>query len=245
MSRGTFIELAGGRRAPTSGAVADRGRHRPRAAHRRRPRGDAVSRELARRRHARPDRAHRRRHRLHRRRARLPHRPRAGPARRPGGARRPLATTSSTRPSAAITDEVPDAELGRLVVDLADLSSVRRAAAHAGTVGPIHCLVNNAGVMATPESRTAGRLRAAAGDQPLRPVPADRAAAAPAGRQRRRPGRGGVVADAPGREAAAAGRPAQADRPLPALADLRPLQAGQPALHLRARPAAAARPSCR
>ncbi len=40
------------------------------------------------------------------------------------------------------------------MVDLADLSSVRRAAAHAGAVGPIHCLVNNAGVMATPEART-------------------------------------------------------------------------------------------
>lgn len=53
-----------------------------------------------------------------------------------------------------ITDEVPGADLSRLVVDLADLSSVRRAATDAGAVGPIHCLVNNAGVMATPEQRT-------------------------------------------------------------------------------------------
>lgn len=53
-----------------------------------------------------------------------------------------------------ITEEVPTSDLSRLVVDLADLSSVRRAAAHAGTFGPIHCLVNNAGVMAMPESRT-------------------------------------------------------------------------------------------
>ena len=54
-----------------------------------------------------------------------------------------------------ITAEVPGARLSRLVVDLADLSSIRRAAATTGTLGPIHCLINNAGVMATPESRTA------------------------------------------------------------------------------------------
>ncbi len=53
-----------------------------------------------------------------------------------------------------ISEAVPTAELSRLVVDLADLSSVRRAAARAAGVGPIHCLVNNAGVMATPEKRT-------------------------------------------------------------------------------------------
>jgi len=59
---------------------------------------------------------------------------------------------------AAITTEVPDARVSRLSIDLADLSSVRRAAAHAAAVGPIHCLVNNAGVMATPESYTADGL---------------------------------------------------------------------------------------
>ena len=53
------------------------------------------------------------------------------------------------------------------------------------------------------------RLRVADGDQPLRAVPADRAAAAPAGRERRRPGGDGVVADAPHRPAGAAGRPAR------------------------------------
>ena len=55
---------------------------------------------------------------------------------------------------AAIQQQAPHAELSQLVVDLADLASVRRAAAHAGTLGPIDCLVNNAGVMATPYSRT-------------------------------------------------------------------------------------------
>ena len=57
-----------------------------------------------------------------------------------------------------ITDEVPKAELEQLVVDLADLSSVRRAAAEAAGLGPIHVLVNNAGVMATPYHRTADGL---------------------------------------------------------------------------------------
>ena len=48
----------------------------------------------------------------------------------------------------------PDARLRCLVVDLADLSSVRRAAAEASVAGPLHLLVNNAGVMATPYTRT-------------------------------------------------------------------------------------------
>jgi len=73
------------------------------------------------------------------------------------GARVVLAGRSDGKVAEAerqITDEVPTADLSRLVIDLADLSSVRRGAAHAGAVGPIHCLVNNAGVMATPEKRT-------------------------------------------------------------------------------------------
>jgi NAD(P)-dependent dehydrogenase (short-subunit alcohol dehydrogenase family) len=39
-------------------------------------------------------------------------------------------------------------------VDLADLASVRRAADDAATHGPLHLLVSNAGVMATPYART-------------------------------------------------------------------------------------------
>ena len=57
-----------------------------------------------------------------------------------------------------ITDGVPKAELEQLVVDLADLSSVRRAAAEAAGLGPIDVLVNNAGVMAPPYHRTADGL---------------------------------------------------------------------------------------
>ncbi|RYE77900.1 MAG: SDR family NAD(P)-dependent oxidoreductase, partial [Myxococcales bacterium] len=55
----------------------------------------------------------------------------------------------------ALTDEVPDALLQRLIIDVSDLSSVRTAAKQAEDFGPIHLLVNNAGIMATPYARTA------------------------------------------------------------------------------------------
>jgi NAD(P)-dependent dehydrogenase (short-subunit alcohol dehydrogenase family) len=58
----------------------------------------------------------------------------------------------------AIVAEVPDARLTSLEVDLADLTSVRRAAAAAEELGPIHVLLNNAGVMAPPHSRTVDGL---------------------------------------------------------------------------------------
>lgn len=59
---------------------------------------------------------------------------------------------------AAILGDVRTAELDELVVDLSDLSSVRRAAAEAAGLGPVHVLVNNAGVMGTPYHRTADGL---------------------------------------------------------------------------------------
>ena len=49
---------------------------------------------------------------------------------------------------------VPSAVVHPLLLDLADLSSVRRAADAARAFGPLHLLVNNAGVMATPYQRT-------------------------------------------------------------------------------------------
>jgi NAD(P)-dependent dehydrogenase (short-subunit alcohol dehydrogenase family) len=58
----------------------------------------------------------------------------------------------------AIREEVAVAELEQLQVDLADLSSVRRAAAEATGLGPIDVLVNNAGVMATPHQTTVDGL---------------------------------------------------------------------------------------
>ncbi|WP_121254342.1 oxidoreductase [Nocardioides ferulae] len=57
-----------------------------------------------------------------------------------------------------IRREVPSAELERLEVDLSELASVRRAAAQAASLGPIDVLVNNAGVMGTPYSRTVDGL---------------------------------------------------------------------------------------
>lgn len=59
---------------------------------------------------------------------------------------------------AAIRAEVPTAALETLVVDLADLASVRRAAVEAAGLGPIDVLVNNAGVMGTPYHRTGDGL---------------------------------------------------------------------------------------
>lgn len=56
----------------------------------------------------------------------------------------------------AVHAEVPTARLHPLVIDVADLASVRRAATE--VEGPLHLLVNNAGVMATPYSRTADGL---------------------------------------------------------------------------------------
>ncbi|MCW2851447.1 MAG: short-chain dehydrogenase/reductase [Nocardioides sp.] len=58
----------------------------------------------------------------------------------------------------AVRGEVPGALLDKLAVDLSDLGSVRAAAERAAAFGPIDVLVNNAGVMATPYSRTADGL---------------------------------------------------------------------------------------
>src|SRR4051812_40495889 len=48
----------------------------------------------------------------------------------------------------------PGSTLHPVLLDLADQSSVRRAAALAGSHGPLDLLVNNAGVMAPPYERT-------------------------------------------------------------------------------------------
>lgn len=54
----------------------------------------------------------------------------------------------------AVRRALPSAAVVPLVLDLADLASVRRAAQEAASYGPIDILVNNAGVMATPNRRT-------------------------------------------------------------------------------------------
>jgi NAD(P)-dependent dehydrogenase (short-subunit alcohol dehydrogenase family) len=58
------------------------------------------------------------------------------------------------RTEADILAAVPTAVLHRTIIDLADLSSVRRAAAEVSRIGPLDVLVNNAGVMAPPFSQT-------------------------------------------------------------------------------------------
>jgi NAD(P)-dependent dehydrogenase (short-subunit alcohol dehydrogenase family) len=58
----------------------------------------------------------------------------------------------------ALERAVPGARLVPLVLDLADLASVRRAAAEASALGALDILVNNAGVMATPHERTVDGL---------------------------------------------------------------------------------------
>jgi len=55
---------------------------------------------------------------------------------------------------AEVRGSVAGADVRPLVVDLSALVSVRRAAEEATTYGPLHLLVNNAGVMATPYQRT-------------------------------------------------------------------------------------------
>jgi NAD(P)-dependent dehydrogenase (short-subunit alcohol dehydrogenase family) len=57
-----------------------------------------------------------------------------------------------------IRDQVRGAELETVTTDLADLGSVRRAAAEVSGLGPIDVLVNNAGIMGTPYHRTADGL---------------------------------------------------------------------------------------
>jgi NAD(P)-dependent dehydrogenase (short-subunit alcohol dehydrogenase family) len=74
------------------------------------------------------------------------------------GAEVVMAARNRDKLAAAVADvrrRVPAAVVHPLHVDLADLTSVRRAADEAAAYGPLHLLVNNAGVMATPYQRTA------------------------------------------------------------------------------------------
>ena len=50
--------------------------------------------------------------------------------------------------------ELPGAVFHSVLIDLADLATVRRGAAEIATLGPVDLLVNNAGVMAVPYART-------------------------------------------------------------------------------------------
>jgi len=77
------------------------------------------------------------------------------------GARVVLAARNAAKLDAtasAISAAVPGARLERLLVDLADFASIRRAGAAATSLGPIQVLVNNAGIMAVPFGRTVDGL---------------------------------------------------------------------------------------
>ncbi|GAB4011236.1 oxidoreductase [Nocardioides ultimimeridianus] len=77
------------------------------------------------------------------------------------GARVVLAGRNPTKVAEAADDiraAVPGAALEELTLDVSDLGAVRSAAEQAAAYGPVHLLVNNAGVMATPYSRTADGL---------------------------------------------------------------------------------------
>ena len=60
--------------------------------------------------------------------------------------------------AAGIGAEVPGARLEKVVLDLSDLGSVRRAGEEIAALGPLDRLINNAGIMATPYRRTGDGL---------------------------------------------------------------------------------------
>jgi NAD(P)-dependent dehydrogenase (short-subunit alcohol dehydrogenase family) len=77
------------------------------------------------------------------------------------GAEVVMAARNEERLAATVDEvrrDVPGANVRPLILDLADLKSVRSAAEEATTFGPLDILVNNAGVMATPYERTVDDL---------------------------------------------------------------------------------------
>ena len=67
-------------------------------------------------------------------------------------AARSPAKLAATR--AELSEEIPEARLRDLIVDVSEMSSIRRAAEQIADIGPIDVLINNAGVMAPPYTRT-------------------------------------------------------------------------------------------
>jgi NAD(P)-dependent dehydrogenase (short-subunit alcohol dehydrogenase family) len=100
----------------------------------------------------RPDRTPRPGHRRHQR-AWPPHRPGAGPQREPRCCL-PRETRSAGRSDRGPAPVVPSAALVPLLLDLADLASVRRAAASPRRMGRCTSWSTTPGVMATPQRRT-------------------------------------------------------------------------------------------
>ena len=176
----------------------------------------------------RPDGAGHRRQLRHR----LAHRPGAGPARRPGPAGQPRRRPRRGRRCAGSGSSCPAPTSRRCRLDLASLASVQALAE--GWDGPLHLLVNNAGVMAPPQLRqTDDGFELQFGTNHLghfaltgRLLPALLAAGGDSGGPG--PGGDGVVAAAPQRPARPAAR--RARRRLLAAAGLCQLQARQRAV---------------
>ena len=111
-------------------------------------------RELVARRHPLADRPDRAGDRCQRRRSGPLHRARARPGGGPRRAGRPQPRQARGDRGVDPRGRARTPSLERLVVDLADLSSVRAAATEAAAYGSLDLLVNNAGIMATPYRRT-------------------------------------------------------------------------------------------
>ena len=156
------------------------------------------------------------------------------------GAEVVMAARNPDKLAAAVADvrrRVPTAVVHPLLVDLADLTSVRRAADEARDLGPLHLLVNNAGVMATPYQRTTDGFELQMGTNHFGPfaltglllpqlLESGDARVVSVASQAHRMARRAPLED-----------PRLHARPLPALARLRRLEAREPAVHVRARAA--------
>ena len=142
------------------------------------------------------------------------------------GAHVVMAVRDEERGRAAAGTITGSCEVRRL--DLADLASVRAFAD--GWTGDLDILINNAGVMAVPKARTADGFEMQFGTNHLGHFALDQPAAA----LDHRPDRDGVVGGPPDGEHQAR-RSELGAASLPIVGRLRAVEAGQPAVHPRAR----------
>ncbi len=147
------------------------------------------------------------------------------------GARNPAKLEATI---ARIEQEVPGATLHPLAIDVSDLASVRRAASE--VTEPLHLLVNNAGVMATPHQRTADGLELQMATNYFGPFALTGLLFPRLRGVRRRTRRDGRLPGQPDGAPGATRRPAGPEQALRQVAGVLRLQAGRPAVRLRVRP---------
>ena len=150
----------------------------------------------------------------------------------PATARTSCSPCATDKGEAAAADPRPPRARGSRRAARPGRRSTRSAASPTRWSVRLDLLINNAGVMAPPRRAHGRRLRAAVRHQPPRPLRADRPAAAAPARVARAEGHDGVVDRPPQR--GRCGLRGQPRRWLQPQQDLRPLQAGQPALRDRA-----------